>query len=220
MHCASRKIDPVAITLISLTIFLALATSCTERKPEQKAEISNAADSLVVVQVIDGDTFVLGSHKSVRIAMIDTPEKGEPLYHEATEYVTSLILNRRVSLEPVGAGHDHYGRLLAEVLSDSLNIGYEVLKAGLGLIYIYSDNKYLIDKYLPAQVEAIDKKLGLWGLPEPLPEDFYINIKGSYRFHRPLCPHLKKVNPEKIVRYKSRLEALKRGLSPCRNCKP
>jgi len=215
-----RKITYCKTALILLAVILIFSNACDNRQPQKKADTANIIDSLKVVRVIDGDTFVLGSGKSVRIAMIDTPEKDEPLYHEAAQYVESLILNHQVTLDPVGIGQDRYGRLLAEVYHDSINIGNEVLKAGLGIIYIYGDNAYLKDKYLPAQVEAIDKKVGLWSLPEPLPEDFYINIKGSYRFHRPLCPHLKKVRPEKIVRYDARLKALKQGLSPCRNCKP
>lgn len=208
----------VLITVI--LIILAFNFACTRDKNEQKIAINNPSDSLMVVKVLDGDTFVLADGKSVRIAMIDAPEKGQPLYREATQYVMALLLNQRVKLIPAGAGHDIYGRLLAEVYLDTLNVGCSILKAGLAVIYIYSDNIYLKDKYLPAQITALKEKTGIWSLPDPAPEDFYINIKGSLRFHRPLCPHLKNSRPAKVIRYESREKALKQGLSPCRTCRP
>jgi len=110
--------------------------------------------------------------------------------------------------------------MLAEVYVDSVNIGRSLLSAGLALVYQYPDNKYLIDNYLPYQIEAIEKKIGIWSLPEPVAEEYYVNIDGSFRFHRPLCFTLKKTNPEKLRRIKTRKQALLQGFSPCRNCRP
>ena len=58
------------------------------------------------------------------------------------------------------------------------------------------------------------------GAPEPVAEEYYVNIDGSFRFHRPLCFTLKKTNPEKLRRIKTRKQALLQGFSPCRNCRP
>lgn len=177
-------------------------------------------DSIYVTQVFDGDTFVLSNGQKVRIVMIDTPETGQPLYDQATTCLSELILNRAIKLKPCGSGTDRYERILAEVMLDTVNIGRRMLYNGLAVLYAYPDNKHMIDNYLPAQTSAIERHVGLWGLPAPVTEDFYINISGSYRFHRPLCSHLKNSDPAKFICYESREEALKNGLSPCRSCKP
>jgi len=203
--------------LIFGCLCLIFLSNCSEKKSSDDKSVS--ADT-IAVSVLDGDTFVLSSGKKVRITMIDTPESGEPFYNEASAHLASLVLGKKVSLKPVGSGYDRYKRMLAEVYVDSVNIGRSLLSAGLALVYQYPDNKYLIDNYLPYQIEAIEKKIGIWSLPEPVAEEYYVNIDGSFRFHRPLCFTLRKTNPEKLRRIKTRKQALLQGFSPCRNCRP
>ncbi len=192
-------------------------------KPEEQSQESQAtahADSIYVTQVLDGDTFILSNGESVRIVMIDTPEREQPLYQEATDYLAGLVLNRAVTLKRAGTGRDRYDRVLAEVMLDTINVGRRMVYNGYAVMYVYPDNRNLVDTYLPAQKSAINRRAGLWGLPAPVPEEFYLNTRGSYRFHRSLCGHLKDANPANFIRYESRLEALSEGLSPCRSCKP
>jgi micrococcal nuclease len=212
--------SPVKYSVIFILSFIAFLYCDTEKKTakEQSTDKPVASDS--VIAVIDGDTFILNGNRTVRLAMIDTPEENEPLYDEAAHHLARLILNKRVKLNPVGAGVDHYGRMLANVMIDTINIGRRMLHDGMGVLYLFDDNAYLKDVYLQSQIAAIDNKVGIWSLPEPMPEKFYINLKGSYRFHRPLCHHLKKSNPDKIIRIESRNAALRQGLAPCRTCKP
>lgn len=205
---------------------LLLLVSCGDDKSEKtkrSAENRVAHGSIrfgTVDAVVDGDTFVLSSKKSVRINVVDTPESGEPFYDEATEYLEELVLGKEVILHLVGPGFDRYGRILAEVYVDSINVGLSILKAGMGWLYLFPDNVYLKDKYLPAFLRARQSKLGVWSLPEPVAENYYINVKGSYRFHRPLCFHLKNVEKSKLQIIKSRKEAFALGFSPCRGCNP
>ncbi len=49
-------------------------------------------------------------------------------------------------------------------------------------------------------------------------ENFYISKKGSKVFHRPDCRFAKRIK-HKVI-YKSRREALKHHLRPCKVCKP
>lgn len=211
------------INLITIILLLFSCSSNTDKpknESSQHTKIESPSDSIYVTQVLDGDTFILSNNKTVRIVMIDTPEINEPLYKEASDCLSNLILNRTVELILIGSGKDRYNRILAEVMLDTTNIGRRILYNGLAVMYVYPNNKYLIKNYLPAQLSAIDRQIGLWSLPEPVSEDYYLNISGSYRFHRPLCSYLKNSNPAKLNRYKTRLEALKKGLSPCRSCKP
>ncbi len=49
-------------------------------------------------------------------------------------------------------------------------------------------------------------------------ESFYVAGKKSKVFHRPDCPFAKRLKSKVI--FKTRYQAIKRGLRPCRKCKP
>ena len=51
-------------------------------------------------------------------------------------------------------------------------------------------------------------------------ESGYIASKSSKIYHRPTCPHTKRIDPAKSVRFSSREEAEKTGRRPCKTCKP
>ena len=59
-------------------------------------------DAWPVVQVVDGDTIRVryeGQDEPVRLLCIDTPERGEPGFKEATEAMRGLVEGREVVLE-------------------------------------------------------------------------------------------------------------------------
>lgn len=219
LETINHKISKLGILAKAIAI-LSLLLSCADDKRALQKQSGFMPDSAIAVAIIDGDTFTLKSGRTVRIALIDTPELNEPYYDSAAQLLSDLILGKSVNLKPLSGQTDRYGRILAEVFVDSVNTGLSILAHGLGALYLYQDNLHLKEIYLSAQQKALREKIGIWSLPGPEPEDYYINVKGSYRFHRPLCIHLKNVNPAKIQRLESRNEALNLGLSPCRTCRP
>ena len=67
-----------------------------------------------VTRVIDGDTFCTNVRKNpVRLARVDTPEKGERGYQKATNALSSLIKGQEVTIDTVA--RDSYGRSVANV---------------------------------------------------------------------------------------------------------
>jgi hypothetical protein len=48
----------------------------------------------------------------------------------------------------------------------------------------------------------------------------YVSSKNSQVFHRPQCRSAKRINPENLVGYSSREEAIQAGKRPCKVCKP
>ncbi len=200
---------------IPLILAVLLAYSCSQKQESPQPQTTET----VVARIIDGDTFMMSDGAKIRISGIDTPEQGETLYAAATAFLSDLILNKQVSLKMTGKG-DRYGRLLAEVFVDTINVGARILRAGLGYLYLFDDNAHLRDRYLNLQNLAMDEHLGIWSLKPPKAEAYYCQIKGSFRFHRPLCTSMKNVERRKIVKIDDRDQALRRGLSPCRNCKP
>ncbi|HBZ01076.1 MAG TPA: hypothetical protein DEO84_07125, partial [candidate division Zixibacteria bacterium] len=87
-------------------------------------------------------------------------------------------------------------------------------------VYLFRGNQPHKNELIAAQTEARRAKVGIWSIPAPSPEPYYIAPGGSFRFHRPLCPLIKNINVKKAKRFTNRDDALDRGLSPCRECKP
>ncbi len=69
----------------------------------------------IVSMVEDGDTFTLASGVKVRLIGINTPERGQKNYSEATKELTDEISGKKVFLEYDRYQDDKYGRVLAWV---------------------------------------------------------------------------------------------------------
>lgn len=80
-----------------------------------------------VTKVIDGDTFETASRKkSVRLANVDAPEKGQPGFVKATETLRKMIEGKEVRIETVG--RDKYGRAVARVYQGRESINKKMKK--------------------------------------------------------------------------------------------
>ena len=173
-----------------------------------------------VIGVQDGDTFTIDCGEEVRVVGVDTPEKGRPFSRRATDFARRTLLGRLVRVEPAKQPRDKYGRLLGWVWMESGKLfNEEVLKRGLGYLYLVEQNTKYKERLLAAQREARAKRRGLWRHP-PKPEPYYVVAgQGASRTtHRPNCPRLRHLPNHKV--YKSRNEALDTGAPPCRICNP
>jgi endonuclease YncB( thermonuclease family) len=170
-----------------------------------------------VAKVVDGDTVRLTDGESVRLLGIDTPERGEPLYREATEALAFLVSRRDVRLEFAGNRRDHYKRLLAHLwLSDTL-VSEQMVRTGMARVYIWPPDTLHYGRLLAAQTEARRIGVGIWSLPPPAAEVHYVVHPERLRFHRPSC----RSAPRRAERrHVTRDVLLDSGYSACRTCKP
>jgi len=84
-------------------------------------------DEVVIVgRVIDGDTIVI-ENISVRLLGINSPERGEPYYEKAKEFLEERILNKTVRLKFGKEKYDKYDRLLVYVFVDGENVNLELV---------------------------------------------------------------------------------------------
>jgi micrococcal nuclease len=178
------------------------------------------SDSPGVQKIIDGDTFILSDGRHIRLLSIDTPEEGEPFYSEAKAFADSILYGKAVRLEIDRVSEDKYGRVLAYAYVDSLFYNELIIRVGLAHVYLFKKNERYSRRLISAQNDARNAKRGIWSLPAPEKEDYYLAAANSFRFHRPLCPAIKNINLKKARRFKNRDSALDQGLSPCRNCRP
>lgn len=116
-----------------------------------------------VTRVIDGDTIELSSGEKVRLICIDTPERGEDGYSEATDYLESLVLNEDVELVKDVSEKDRYGRLLRYIyLEDGTFVNEMIVYKGYGKAYLYNPDTSKCPIIQKAEQHAKSNKLGIW----------------------------------------------------------
>lgn len=114
-----------------------------------------------VVGIKDGDTIVAllagNNKKTIRLAEVDCPEKGQPFGKNAKQFTADLVFNKEIIF--VETDIDRYGRIIAKVYIKGKYLSREIIKAGLGWWYFkYSNDNSLRE----AQKYACDQKRGLW----------------------------------------------------------
>ena len=128
--------------------------------------LSAEAETLVgkVVGVTDGDTItVLVAERpiKVRLAEIDTPERGQPWASRANQALADKVYDRQIEVRVVDT--DRYGRTVGHVWIGDRNISREMIREGHAWVY----RRYLDDKtLLYDETHARNDGIGLWGLPE------------------------------------------------------
>ena len=192
------------------------------RLVERIGEDKKPSDRFIVVKVIDGDSVELQGGDRLRLLAVDTPEKGEPLFDEARQFLADLALGKAARIEFAGKRRDKYGRLLGYLYIESLFVNRAILRQGLGYLYLFKDTDMgqpETEILLTAQRRGMAAGVGLWGINRAA-EDQYINTTGSFRFHRPGCRYTERMKLDRVNRFAFRNDALYEGLSPCRTCRP
>ncbi len=121
-------------------------------------------DESLVVRVIDGDTVELADGSRVRYLCIDTPERGEPFYAEASERNRELVDGKGVRLEPGVEDIDKYGRLLRYVYVDDVFVNAELVSGGYARTLIFDEDEPHAELLRQLEAEAKAANRGLWAL--------------------------------------------------------
>jgi endonuclease YncB( thermonuclease family) len=202
-----------ALILIPILLLFRFVVDIGEKKP----------GVYVVTRIIDGDTVKLDNRETLRLSGIDTPEEGEPFYDDAKFYMSEMLLGQEVRVQPSSRKRDNYGRLLGYLYLDTILINAEILKQGLGRMYLFSDNRrdqVMLDKLYAAQHLAMAEEVGVWTLPIIMEEEYYIGNSRSMRFHRPACESAARMSENNKIIFSRPEDAYHEGYSPCRNCRP
>ena len=117
---------------------------------------------VLVQRVIDGDTVVLANGARVRYIGMDTPERGERLFDEATEYNRGLVEGQRVGLLKDQSETDRFGRLLRYVFAGDILVNAELVREGLAEAKRYEPDVKFADCFDELMQEARENRRGLW----------------------------------------------------------
>ncbi len=121
-----------------------------------------------VVGVYDGDTITCldenNQQQKVRLAEIDAPESGQDYGKVSREALAALVFGRTVDV--VDQGRDRYGRWVANVSMDGIDVNRQMVASGNAWHYTtYSNDASLAE----AQRQAQAQRLGLWAQQSPMP---------------------------------------------------
>ncbi len=124
-------------------------------------------DLAAVTRIIDGDTIeveINGQTYRLRYIGMDTPERGDPFFDEATEANRQLVEGQTVTLVKDVSETDRYGRLLRYVyLADGTFVNAELVKQGFALVATFPPDVAHQSEFTALQEEARNTGAGLWG---------------------------------------------------------
>jgi endonuclease YncB( thermonuclease family) len=127
-----------------------------------------------VVGITDGDTLTLldttNTQHKIRLAGIDTPEKGQPFGQVCKQTLSDLVFNQSVEIQ--WDKLDRYRRVIGKVVRSGEDINLEQIKLGCAWHYKKYQNEQSPEdreKYSSAETSARGARLGLWADPEVPP---------------------------------------------------
>ena len=92
-----------------------------------------------VTKVIDGDTLdvttIEGETITVRLALIDAPETDESGFDEAKNFMTEQCLDKNAEVDPDNNQGLTYGRTVAVVYCEGVNVNKAILENGFADVY-------------------------------------------------------------------------------------
>ena len=149
---------------LKLTLILLILIILTINYPFLDSQLIKAfeepTESGIVERIIDGDTIVINS-SSIRLLGINSPEKGEPHYVEAKEFLNQKILNKTVTLKFEKTKYDKYYRKLAYIFLENKNINLESVKEGHSNIYFPQGKTKYYNEFKTAWQNCLKKNTNL-----------------------------------------------------------
>ena len=93
---------------------------------------------ITIKSCYDGDTCTTTTGEKIRLACIDTPElrgeRADPIpARKARDYLNNLVAGKEVSMRRITK--DRYGRTVAELSKDGINIQEHLVSAGFARVY-------------------------------------------------------------------------------------
>jgi endonuclease YncB( thermonuclease family) len=132
---ASNKLDPLVQDLTGNENQPAYKMQHPVSQHTSQNKTSDIELAGIVTKVVDGDTLDINGTR-IRLALVDTPERGQPGFNEAKKFVESMCLGKKGELD-VDNGQrrgDRYGREIGVVYCDGLNANEKLMNNKLARI--------------------------------------------------------------------------------------
>ena len=140
-------------------------TSTFAATPSATPTLPAMAEALCM-RIVDGDTIIVESSSvlyRVRYIGIDTPEKGECYYGEATERNRAFVEHKVVRLVKDTSETDIYRRALRYVYVNDLFVNAALVRQGYARTAVYRPDTLHADDLALLEQEAASADRGIWG---------------------------------------------------------
>ncbi len=188
---------------------------------------ARAADELYSVKkVYSGNSIKLqartSKEKDIKVSYIgvDAPDKGKPFYELCRNANKALVEKIKVSVQTDNLTADEDGRLFGYVYAADVFVNAELIKNGYGLVDTPDANQKHRELFLALQQQARKNRSGLWAYEDQSDEPYYVGSKSGKIFHRPSCTHMKGLDFEDRLIFRTKGEALAGGYIQDWRCCP
>ena len=136
----SSDLDEIAKGAFTVKDPLAMVFDYSKLLPRSLCQGHAECFNSSVTAIVDGDTIDVGHGIRVRLALVNTPEVGQPLYKEAKQFTASLCpIDSNVLIDQDdGQIEGSYGRMIAKVFCGDMKVqkvlNAELLYASLAVI--------------------------------------------------------------------------------------
>jgi len=129
VNLSARRKSLIAVAAL---VGVGSLTACVPSIPGAPTSGPSPSATVKVTRVVDGDTLKLSNGQTVRMIGIDTPEKGQCGFAEASARLNQLVGGQTVAT-PAGARDDvdRYGRVLRYVETAAVDAGQVLINEGL-----------------------------------------------------------------------------------------
>lgn len=136
-------------------------TAATETPQGERAQVTHVFDGDTIEVELNGRTYRL------RYIGVDTPEREEPFYKEASDFNRNLVEDQTVILVRDVSDTDQYGRLLRYVyLEDGTFVNAEMMRGGMARLVTFPPDVAQTNYLRDLQAEARDAGEGMWNRPD------------------------------------------------------
>lgn len=114
-----------------------------------------------VIKFYDGDNLVIvqgGIKTKVRLACVDAPELKQATGQQSRNALKALMKDSEIQLNIISK--DRYGRLIAEVIADGINVNQTLVQ--LGQAHFDNQHRKGCDGYATLEKQAQAQHLGIW----------------------------------------------------------
>ena len=136
------------------------------RAPTPSAKAAPSGQAAFVQSVVDGDTIrvmIEGVEFTVRYILVNTPERGELFYREATSANEAIVSSKNVILVKDVSETDRFGRLLRYVyLEDGTFVNREMVRQGWAQVSTFPPDVSKEPELRAAQRQAMVADAGIW----------------------------------------------------------
>ncbi len=152
------------VLLLLLILALPACSLTVGLGPDPSPSAPAGGDEAVVTRVIDGDTIDVrlanGQQARVRYIGVNTPERDELCFSEATAANAALVNNQRVRLVRDVSDTDRFDRLLRYVWVGGTFVNRELVAQGWAEAVLFEPNRAHFETFRELEQQAARANIG------------------------------------------------------------